>query len=96
MEQLWIYRPAFTRGCDQLSAEDVEAMRKIANVGIHVEQIIGAGCQRFQTLSVVLWIMYVKELCHLIELFVIQVHALLIIMITVLEFNLCACTCKNV
>ena len=54
MEQLWIYRPAFTRGCDQLSAEGVEAMRKIANVGIHVEQIIGAVCQHFQISSVVL------------------------------------------
>ena len=42
--------PAFTRGGDQPSAEDVEAMRKLANVRIHVERIIGSVCQRFQLL----------------------------------------------
>ena len=41
--------PAFTKG--QLSAEDVEATCQLANVIIHVEQIIGAVCQCFQTLS---------------------------------------------
>ena len=43
--------PAFTRGRDQLSPEDVEATRKLANVRIHVERIICAVCQRFQILS---------------------------------------------
>ena len=33
--------PAFTNGNKQLSAFDVEKTRKIANVRIHVEQIIG-------------------------------------------------------
>ena len=43
--------PAFTRGCDQLAPAVVEATRKLANVRIHVERIIGAVRQRFQILS---------------------------------------------
>ena len=43
--------PAFTRGKNQLAPEDVEGTRKIANVRIHVERVIGAARQRFQILS---------------------------------------------
>ena len=43
--------PAFTRACEQLQPSDVEATRKLANVRIHVERIIGAVRQRFQVLS---------------------------------------------
>ena len=44
--------PAFTRGYEQLASVDVENTRKIANVRIHVERIIGSVHQRFQILSV--------------------------------------------
>ena len=43
--------PAFTKGCEQLPPADVEATRKLANVRIHVERIIGVVRQRFQILS---------------------------------------------
>ena len=43
--------PAFIRACEQLQPSDVQATRKLANVRIHVERIIGAVRQRFQVLS---------------------------------------------
>ena len=43
--------PHFTRGCDQLAPGDNEATRKLANVRIHVERIIGAVSQCYQILS---------------------------------------------
>ena len=42
--------PPFTRGCDQLPPSDVETTRKITNVKVHVERIIGVVRQRFQIL----------------------------------------------
>lgn len=42
--------PAFTRGKSQLDPKDVEATRKLANVRIHVERVIGAVHQRFKIL----------------------------------------------
>ena len=43
--------PAFTKGHEQLCAGEIENTRKIANVRIHVERVIGAVRQRFTILS---------------------------------------------
>ena len=51
LRQATLNIPAFTRGCDQLPAKDVEDTRKLANVRIHVERVIGSIRQRFQILS---------------------------------------------
>lgn len=42
-----LYIPAFTKGKSQLSALEVETTRKIANVRIHVERVIGNLKQKY-------------------------------------------------
>ena len=53
--------PAFTRGMSQLSPVDIEKTRKLANLRIHVEWVIGATRQRFSILSSTLPIQYMKK-----------------------------------
>ncbi|XP_041373742.1 uncharacterized protein LOC121386792 [Gigantopelta aegis] len=43
--------PAFMRGKSQLTASEVESTRKIANVRIHVERVIGCVRQKFTILG---------------------------------------------
>lgn len=49
--QASLHIPAFTRGKKQLSAEDVEETRKIANVRIHVERVIGLVRRKYTILQ---------------------------------------------
>ena len=59
--QAKLHIPAFTKGKTQLSAVEVEETRKIANVRIHVERVIGAVRQRFPILQSTLPIHYVMK-----------------------------------
>ena len=49
--QARLHIPAFTRGKKKLSAEDVEETRKIANVRIHVERVIGLVRRKYTILQ---------------------------------------------
>ena len=53
--------PAFTRGKPQLSGEEVENSRKIANVRIHIEHAIGLLRRRFTILTGVMPIKLVQS-----------------------------------
>ena len=59
MAQASLHMPAFTKGLDQLPPVEVEKTRKLANVRIHVERVIGATRQRFSILMSTLPIQYV-------------------------------------
>ena len=54
-----LHIPAFTKGKTQLSALDVHETRKIANVRIHVERVIGNVRQKYSILKSTLPIQYV-------------------------------------
>ena len=49
--QAALHIPAFTKGKSQLSAEEIEQTRTIANVLIHVERVIGSVRQKFKILQ---------------------------------------------
>ena len=52
--QAKLYIPAFTKGKKQLSAQEVEETRKIANVRIHVERVIGLVRRKYPILQSIL------------------------------------------
>ncbi len=56
-----LHIPAFTKGKNQLSAVDVHQTRKIANVRIHVERVIGNVRQKFSILRSTLPIQFVTK-----------------------------------
>ncbi|XP_066303870.1 uncharacterized protein [Branchiostoma lanceolatum] len=56
-----LYIPAFTKGKKQLSALEVETTRKIANVRIHVERVIGLVRRKYTILQSTLPIPLVKS-----------------------------------
>ena len=50
MVQASLHIPAFTKGVSQLPPKEVESTRKLANLRIHVERVIGATRQRYSIL----------------------------------------------
>ena len=59
--QATLHIPAFTKGKGQLSALEVHETRKIANVRIHVERVIGTVRQKYSILQSTLPIQYVNK-----------------------------------
>jgi len=55
-----LHIPAFTRGKSQLSAMEVEETRRIANVRIHVERVIGLVRQKYPILRSTIPIHYLS------------------------------------
>ena len=58
--QAKLHIPSFTKGKKQLTALEVETTRKIANVRIHVERVIGLVRRKYTILQSTLPIDYVK------------------------------------
>lgn len=58
--QAKLYIPAFTKGKSQLSAQEVDETRKIANVRIHVERVIGLVRRKYVILQSILPIEIVR------------------------------------
>ncbi|XP_052802920.1 uncharacterized protein LOC128233081 [Mya arenaria] len=56
-----VHIPAFTRGQNQLSAADIETTRKLANVRIHVERVIGLVRQKYTFLIGVIPIRFLMQ-----------------------------------
>ena len=63
MMQASLKIPSFTKGVSQLSPLDIEKTRKLANLRIHVERVIGATRQRYSILMSTLPIQYMKARC---------------------------------
>ena len=61
MMQAQLHIPAFTKGKQQLSAMEVESTRKIANVRIHVERVIGCVRQKYSILRGIIPIDFVTK-----------------------------------
>ena len=58
MMQASLHIPAFSKGVSQLPPTETERTRKLANLRIHVERVIGATRQRYSILSSTLPIQY--------------------------------------
>ena len=85
-----LHIPAFTKGKNQLSALDVHETRKIANVRIHVERVIGNVRQKYSILRSTLPIQYVtkrEDECPIIDRIVRVCCALCNMCDSVVPFN---------
>ena len=61
MMQAQLHIPAFTKGKQQLSAAEVESTRKVANVRIQVERVIGCVRQKYSILHGIIPIDFVTQ-----------------------------------